>query len=191
MVTLTVHSRTPDCDPENSRNTSDRSCGRSTHLRNTHMETLASRGRAYLLFHVAMETQEAEETGRGLGQDGAEEKVEEVDGFAAGDEHDDLVVLRELKEQAVRSPWQPAFPQQRSHPITLHWSRMKAARQTSRTLLGTTTTNCFRASGTAKLSDWLTGLMSEEAEPETLMLTGSFKQTSTNRVTPGVERRFR
>ena len=74
---------------------------------------------------------------------------------------------------------------------------MKAAKQTSLILLGTTTTNCFRASGTAKLSDWLAGLgsevtvvgvlRSEEGAPETWMLTGSFKQTSANRVTPEIK----
>lgn len=72
--------------------------------------------------------------------------------------------------------------------VTLHLSRMKAARQTSRTLLGTTTTNCCRASGTAKLSDWPatagSAVRSEEAGPETLTLIGSFRHTSANRVTP-------
>lgn len=80
---------------------------------------------------------------------------------------------------------------------TLHLSSMKAARQTSLILLGTTTTNCFKASGTAKLSDWLTGPGSEvsmvvvggseESGPDTLMLMGSFKHTSANRVTPGTQ----
>ncbi len=76
---------------------------------------------------------------------------------------------------------------------------MKAARQTSLILLGTTTTNCFSASGTAKLSDWLAVLgsevtvepvvmRSEEAEPDTWMLTGSLRQTSANRVTPEAQR---
>lgn len=59
---------------------------------------------------------------------------------------------------------------------------MKAARHTSRTLLGTRTTNCCSASGTAKLSDWPGG--SEGAGPETQMLIGSRKQTSARRVTP-------
>lgn len=79
--------------------------------------------------------------------------------------------------------------------FTLHLSSMKAARQTSLILLGTTTTNCFRASGTVKLSDWLIVLgsevavelvvvRSEEAEPDTWMVTGSLRQTSANRVTP-------
>lgn len=63
---------------------------------------------------------------------------------------------------------------------------MKAARQTSLTLLGTTTTNCFNASGTAKLSDWLaeSGVAAEVgAGSDTLMLAGSFKHTSAKRVT--------
>lgn len=79
--------------------------------------------------------------------------------------------------------------------FTLHLSSMKAARHTSLILLGTTTTNCFRASGTAKLSDWLAAsgpevgaeeaITSEEAEPDTWMLTGSLRQMSASRVTPG------
>lgn len=79
--------------------------------------------------------------------------------------------------------------------FTLHLSSMKAARQTSLTLLGTTTTNCFRASGTAKLSDWLapsgshvTAEVVEQGAPDTWMLTGSFKHTSANRVTPETHR---
>lgn len=47
--------------------------------------------------------------------------------------------------------------------VTLHLSSMKTAKQTSLILLGTTTTNCFKASGTAKLSDWLAGPGSEVA----------------------------
>lgn len=46
-----------------------------------------------------METQEAERRlpiGRGLGEDGGEERVEELDGLAAGGEDDEFVVLGEL-----------------------------------------------------------------------------------------------
>lgn len=39
--------------------------------------------------------------------------------------------------------------------FTLHLSSMKAAKHTSLTLLGTTITNCFKASGIAKLWDCL------------------------------------
>lgn len=46
-----------------------------------------------------METQEAERRlliGRGPGEDGGEERVEELDGLTAGDEDDEFVVLGEL-----------------------------------------------------------------------------------------------
>lgn len=73
---------------------------------------------------------------------------------------------------------------------------MNAARHTSLTLLGTTTTNCFKDSGIAKLSDWLVIMWSgvaaeqvvesEEAGPDTVTLTDSLRQTSANRVTPEI-----
>lgn len=71
--------------------------------------------------------------------------------------------------------------------VTLHLSRMKAARHTSLILLGTDTTNCCRASGTAKLSDWSSAVMGAEGAepPDTWMVTGSLRQMSASRVTPG------
>lgn len=96
---LTVHSRTPVVEAENWWKTWQRSCGGDTASETLmEMETVASRGRSYLLFHVAVETQEAELLiGRVPGQDGAEEQVQELDGFAARHENDHLVALRELR----------------------------------------------------------------------------------------------
>lgn len=58
-----------------------------------------------------METQEAESRlliGRGPGGDGGEERVEELDGLAARDEDDELVVLRKLNDNDKRSTNQVA-----------------------------------------------------------------------------------
>lgn len=53
-----------------------------------------------------METQEAEPRlaiGGGPGEDGDEERVEELDGLAARDEDDDFVVLRKLNDNNSKS----------------------------------------------------------------------------------------
>ena len=73
--------------------------------------------------------------------------------------------------------------------LTLHFSMMKEAKQTSRSLLGTSTICCFKASGTEKLSDWLAGwvelpvegVTSEALGSETWTLTGSLRHTSDSR----------
>lgn len=150
-----------------------------------------------------METQEAESSfliGQGPPEDGGEEHVEELGRLAARDEDDDFVVLRKLSGDIIsRRSSQPIRSQQsqsRKRVFTLHLPSMNAARHTSLTLLGTTTTNCFRASGTAKLSTCLLLLCSGEQEagseragPDTAMLTESLRQTSASRVTPGTHRR--
>lgn len=126
--------------------------------------------------------------------------MKELHGLAAGDENDDFVVLRTQTYETSDHHGNGFGVQHHSlSGPTLHLSRMNAARHTSRILLGTTTTNCLRASGTAKLSDGLAGsrsevtweepVRSEEGGPETWMLTGSFKHTSANRLTPATQRK--
>ena len=80
---------------------------------------------------------------------------------------------------------------------TLHFCRMKAARQTSLSLLGTTTTCCSRPAGMAKPSSSsvacggeasrkasLSGLDRSWLSSRTEMLTGSCKLMSASRATP-------
>lgn len=73
------------------------------------------------------------------------------------------------------------------HP-TLHFCRMKAARQTRRSLLGTNTTCWLRLSGIAKLSSWVLatslGLGWSQLLSRTEILTGLCKLISASRVTP-------
>lgn len=76
------------------------------------------------------------------------------------------------------------------HP-TLHFCRMKAARQTRRSLLGTNTTCWLRLSGIAKLSGWVLatslGLGWSQLLSRTEILTGLCKLISASRVTPWIQ----
>lgn len=77
------------------------------------------------------------------------------------------------------------------HSPTLHFCRMKAARHTRRSLLGTNTTCWSRLSGMAKLSSWVLasslGLGWSQILSRTEILTGLCKLISASRVTPWIQ----
>lgn len=69
-----------------------------------HLISSHNRRQAYLLLHVAVETQEAEARlliGRRRAEDRQEERVEELDGLTARDEDDEFLVLRKLNTKTT------------------------------------------------------------------------------------------